>query len=83
MIEDLSFIFPPQTFIGPVIEEIKKISVLIKNVQLVNTYQDTQTFRITYQSNEATLNDNKVEQVRKEVIKKIESKFAAKLKANS
>ena len=83
VIEDLSFIFPPQTFIGPVIEEIKKISVLIKNVKLVNTYQDTQTFRITYQSNETTLNDNKVKQVRKEVIKKIESKFAAKLKASS
>ncbi|MGB9637201.1 MAG: hypothetical protein ACPLY7_00175, partial [Microgenomates group bacterium] len=83
VIEDLSFIFPSQTFIGPVIEEIKKTDETIRQVELADSYQDTRTFRITYQNAEKTLNDKEVEQIRKEIIRKVESKFAAKLKASS
>lgn len=80
VIEDLSFLFPSKTYIGPVIEEVKKISEIIKSVELLDSYQNTRTFRITYQSNEKNLNDKEVGQVRKEIIAKIENKFAAELK---
>ena len=80
IIEDLSFIFPPRTYIGPVIEEIKKTAIIIKSVELIDTYQNTRTFRIFYQSDKQNLDDNTIKPIREKVIKQIEKLFEGRIK---
>ena len=80
IIEDLSFVFPPQTFIGPIIEEIKKINEIIKEVEFIDSYQNTRTFRITYQSQERNLTDSEIKSIRKKIIDFVSAKFRAQVK---
>jgi len=80
IIEDLSFIFPPETYIGPVIEEIKKTTDLIKSVELLDTYQDTKTFRITYQSSKRNLTDREIKKPREKIISFLAAKFQTQVK---
>lgn len=80
IIEDFSFILQPQTPIGEIIQLIKKIDLIIKRVELVSSYQNTRTLRITYQSPRKTLTDQEVKKVRENIIKQVQQKFKAKLK---
>ena len=80
IIEDLSFTFLSRTPIGSVIEEIKKTSETVRNVELIDSYQNTKTFRITYQHPEKSLTDKEVGKVRERIIEKINQKFQGKLK---
>jgi len=80
VIEDIAFIIPPKTPVGELSEEIKKTSALVKEVNLFDSYQNTRTFRITYQSSKKTLTDRQVKKIRDKIIKKIKSKFGAKIK---
>jgi len=79
-IEDLTFVFPPKTKIGEVIESIRKTSDLIRNVELKDIYQDAFTFRITYQSNKKTLNDAEIASLREKIIEEIKKKYAGSVK---
>jgi len=83
IIEDLSFVFGPRTYIGPVIQAIKQVSLLIKAVELIDIFENTRTFRITYQSNQETLSDKIVAGLREKIIRCVEQKFAGRLKASS
>lgn len=78
--QDLAFYVSPRTEVGPMIEEIKAIDKLIKKVELFDIHQDVRTFRLRYQDPEKTLTDEKVGKIRKEIIKRIEQKFGARLK---
>lgn len=80
IIEDLSFIFPSQTFIDPVIDQIKSVDKTVRKVELIDSYQDTRTFRITFQNENKNLSDKEVLEIRKKIIKTIQTKFAATLK---
>lgn len=80
-IEDLSFIVPAKTLVGEMIDQIKIISKLIASVESIDSYKDTRTFRITYQSSSRTLTDKAIKKIRKRIIEKIEKRFHAKLKA--
>lgn len=80
IIEDLSFVVLPKTLVGEMIQSIKSVNSLIQNVELLSSYESTRTFRITYQNPQKTMNDEEVKKLRKEVVKKIEEKFGAKLK---
>lgn len=81
IIEDLSFIVSPKTLAGEMIDQIKIISKLIVLVELIDSYQITRTFRITYQCSGKTLTDKTVKKIRKTIIEKIEKRFHANLKA--
>lgn len=81
IIEDLSFIFSQRTLLGPVIEEIKNSSELIREVKLIDAYQDARTFRITYQSSEKNLSEKEARDIREKIIKKTAEKFCAFLKS--
>lgn len=80
IIEDLCFTFPDKTAMGNVIQFIKVSNPLIKNAELIDSFDKTRTFRIIYQHLEKSLTDGEVENIRGKVIKKVESQFKASLK---
>jgi len=79
-VEDLALIVPPQTLIGEMMTVMKKISPLIVSLELFDSFQKTRTFRITYQNPRKTLTDKEVGKIRKRIIKRVKTKFDAKLK---
>jgi len=83
IVEDLAFVVPLKTLVGEIIEKIKKISKLIVAVELIDSYKNIRTFRITYQSPKKTLTDKEVGKIRKKIIKAISKKFGAKIKSES
>ncbi len=80
VIEDLSLIFPPETLIGPVLQEIKASNPIIKTISLIDSFKETKTIRIDYQHPDRSLNTNEVTKVREKIIKIIGNKFKGKLK---
>lgn len=83
IVEDLAFVVPDQTLVGEMIEIIKKRSPLIVKVELLDSYKNTRTFRITYQSPKRTLSDKEVEKIRKKIIRIISRKFGAEIKSRA
>ncbi|MDP3994816.1 MAG: phenylalanine--tRNA ligase subunit beta [bacterium] len=78
-IEDLTFTFPPKTKIGKVLSEITRNSPLV-TATLTTIYKDSYTFRVWYQHPDKTLTDREVEEIRKNILKKLSMKFGARLK---
>ena len=81
IIEDLAFVVPEKTLVGEMIQLIKSTSLIIQSVELLDSYKDTRTFRITYQSEKKTLSDKEIEKIRKKIIEAISKKFRAKIKS--
>ena len=81
IIEDLSFEFPPQTALGPVLECVRSLNPLISNVSLVNLYKNTRTIKVTYQDPNKNLSDKDILKTRNKIITSLETKFNAKLRA--
>lgn len=80
IIEDFAFVTAEKIETAKIIEAIKSIDKLVVEVKLLDTYNNTQTFRITYQSPIKTLSGKEVEKLRKKIIKVVEEKFRATLK---
>lgn len=81
IIEDLAFEVKPKTPVGDLLEKIKKTSALVQEVHLLDAFEDTRTFRITYQSPKKTLTDKEVKKVREEVVKRLAKKFGVRIKS--
>jgi len=81
IIEDLSFVVPGKTYVGKIMEIIKTVNPTIKSVDLIDSYEQTRTFRITYQDPNKTLTDKEVETIRKKIIESLKNKFGLKLKS--
>lgn len=77
IIEDLAFVVPEKITVAEVIKMIEIQSPLIKKVELVDMYQTTRTFRITYQSYEGNLTDKDIEPIREKIIKDLKQKEVA------
>jgi len=80
IIEDLSFVVPGKTYVGKIMEIIKTVNPTIKSVDLIDSYEQTRTFRVTYQDLNKTLTDKEVEKIRKKIIESLKNKFGLKLK---
>jgi phenylalanyl-tRNA synthetase beta chain len=80
IIEDLSFVIPKKTYVGKILSLIKQTASLIQNVELIDAYQETKTFRITYQDPRKTLTDKEVTKIRKKIINNLKIKLGLKLK---
>ena len=78
VIEDLSIKVDPKVLTGDLIEEIKNVSKLVRKVELIDVYQNSKTFRITYQDPKKTLSEKEVESLRKTVKKNLKEKHKAK-----
>lgn len=74
-VEDITLSVPERTYIGHIIEEIYKVSEFIKEVTLTDIYENNHTFNVKYQSEEKTLEDKEVEEIRNKIIKSLSSKF--------
>jgi len=74
LVEDMTFVFTEDTTVGEIIEIIKKQSQLIKNVELLDKYKNTRTFRITYQHIERNLTTIDIAPIREKIIKTLKIK---------
>lgn len=74
LIEDMAFIIPEDTLVGEIITVIKKQSILVKDVQLFDKYQNVRTFRITYQDPGRNLTSSDIEPIREKIIKTLKVK---------
>jgi len=80
IIEDLSFELPAKTFIGPVIETIKEEDSLIKTVELLDSFENTKTFRIIYQSDKENHSNKEIKGIREKIINLLSARFQAQIK---
>lgn len=74
IVEDLSFVVPEKVTVAQIIETMQTQSALIKKVELVDMYENTRTFRITYLSYEGNLTDNDIKPIREKIIKGLAGK---------
>ncbi len=82
IIEDLSVILPPKTFIADVISLIEEQSKLVKEVEVTDIYPErgSVTLRITYQHAKKTLTDAEVQKIRQKIIDTLEKTLKAKVR---
>ncbi|WNE40349.1 MAG: Phenylalanine--tRNA ligase beta subunit [Mycoplasmataceae bacterium] len=88
--KDLSFIFPNEIDYNEVIEEIKKTAEKnIQEIKVFDIYQNDKlakekrrsiSFRLIFQSTVKTLESKEIEKMLKDIVKKVEKKFAAELR---
>jgi phenylalanyl-tRNA synthetase beta chain len=79
-VEDIALLASASIQTGDLIEEIKKQSNLIREVTLLDKYQETRTFHIVYQSYDKNLTDKEVGEIREKILKILKDKFGARLK---
>ena len=80
IIEDLTFVIKPGLYIENLIQLIKECSLIIQTVELIDSYKDSRTLRVTYQHPKRNLTDKEVKEIRKKVIGKVEKQTKARLK---
>ncbi|MGA2967798.1 MAG: phenylalanine--tRNA ligase subunit beta [Candidatus Levyibacteriota bacterium] len=80
IIEDLTVIVPQEITTESLIKEIRTIDSKIVNVYLLDLYQDSKTFRITYQDPERNLTNEEVKGIRKNLFTALQNKFPVKIK---
>jgi len=80
VIEDLAVIANENIKTADLIEEIYAQDELIKEITLLDQYQDTRTFHVIYRSEEGNLTADQVKKIREKVFTALEAKFHAKFK---
>ena len=78
--EDLAFVLPAQTPVGPMIAALKSAHPLVTDVTLLDQYETTTTFHITYLSLEKNLTTEDIRPIREKLITLAQTKFNAQLK---
>lgn len=78
-VEDLRIIIDSNIEYEKVVATIKKASTLVSTVELLDTYQDKKTFRITYQSREKNLTGADITELREKVIDHLKHDLQAEL----
>ncbi len=78
--EDLAFILPPRTPVGPMIDALKGVHTLVADVTILDQYETTTTFHVTYLSPEKNLTTEELRPVREKLISIARQKFSATLK---
>lgn len=80
IVEDISLVLDEAVQTGEVLDEIKKQSLLIKDVTLLDEFKDSKTFHIIYQSEERNLKNEDIAKIRQKIISSLKEKFGAILK---
>lgn len=88
IIEDISTIFSVYTPIGDIIAEIKKASTLIKNIEILDIYENPKlgqakksiTLTLTYQKMSGTPTQEEVNLEREKIVKSLETNLRAKVR---
>lgn len=79
--EDIAFVVPDQFHVGPLIEAVKTADPLVSDVSLLDTYANTKTLHITYQSREQNLESTDIAKVRNKILSMAAETFGIKLKS--
>lgn len=80
IIEDITFILSEEINTEDIIDEIKLQNLLIKGVTLKDEFENSKTFRITYQAEDKNLTNKDVEKIRYQIIEAVSEKFKASVK---
>lgn len=80
IIEDISLVVKEDILTGDIIETIEKQSEIIKQVTLLDKYENTRTFHIMYQDAQKNLTQEEVEKIRDRILKVVAEKFDAHTK---
>ena len=83
VIEDLSFIVPPQTPVGKLMSSIKTVSEKIHTVQFLNKFENTVSVRMEYLNPIQPLTPEEVNALRQQIIEVVERSFNAQLKGSN
>jgi len=78
--EDIAFIVPPKTPVGPMMAKIKTLDPLIKEVTLFDSYKNIRTFHIVYQSSIKNLSAEDVVKIREKILHAMKMTYNATLK---
>lgn len=76
-IEDITFVIPPKTRVGDIIDTINSVDKLISKTVLHDTYEDSYTFRVWYRSPQKTLENKEVEKIRDKIISEVRKAHGA------
>lgn len=79
-IEDLAFVIPADIQTGDVIEAIKSVDTVIKDVTLLDKYENSRTFHIIYQSKSKNLTADEVKNIREKIVSTLKKKFGAEVR---
>lgn len=79
-IEDISLVLPARVKVGELIEKMRSVDSQIISVELIDIFDNTKTFRITYQNPQKTLTDQEVEKIRSKILSAVRQKFGARVK---
>ena len=80
IVEDLSLTLNSDIQTGEVIGEIKKQNSLIREITLMDEFNDSRTFHIIYQSNNRNLKTEEITKIREKIISALKVKFGAQVK---
>lgn len=80
VIEDLTFRVKPQVLTGDLTAAIKNVDPLIRQADFIDAYQNSQTFRLTYQDSHRTLTEKEAGTVRNKVKKHLKKTFGVVIK---
>ncbi len=79
-IEDITLIIPEKTYVGNIVSEITHHSSLVTSVKLTDIFESNYTFNIEYQSEDHTLTDKEVEEIRNKILSSLKTKFGVTIK---
>jgi phenylalanyl-tRNA synthetase beta chain len=79
-VEDITLQLPEKTLIGEVMEAIRSVGHLIIKSELTDIYENNYTFNIEYLSEDHTLTDKEVEEIRTKILSSLKSKFGITIK---
>lgn len=80
-IEDLALIVQKNISVGSIVQLIKSVSTLIYGVELIDIYEDTRTFRVTYLCPEKTLKDSETGKIRHDILNNLNKTYGISLKS--
>ena len=80
IIEDLSFIIKPKVYYSNLVQLIKSTSLIIQNVELIDSYKTSYTLRITYQNPKKNLTDKEVRKIRRKIISMVKQRGLGRLR---
>lgn len=80
VIEDMTFVFPPETYLGEVIKTIAQTDPNVGKVELKDVYGESRTLRIYYQNLDRTLSNEEVKKIKEKIIAIVEKNFKVKIK---
>jgi phenylalanyl-tRNA synthetase beta chain len=82
IIEDLALIVPGNIPTQEIIDYLKKQSNLIKEISLLDRFDNTRTFHIVYQNPKSNLTNEEVAEIRKKMLVKLKDKWGIEEKTS-